>query len=613
MRKVDCLSDAELLEFASAGSNRSELLQHLESCDFCHQRVKEHQRPWSTERPSAENTSELEADPFRTVDYPFKPTGGPYQPRLTPGFKFEKYRVLKLKGAGGQSEAYLVERDGLAPEVSRCIAKIVRTQERNGKPIPKSELDLARESLKAEAELLLRLQGCRGFPRFLDFGSFQLDSPPPEPFLVMEWIEGRNLRQCLGEFRSDWTKAFRLVAELADAIGEAHEKAVFHGDLKPENIVIDTATGRVKIIDFGMARVRDIWEKGEAAEDFGKTYRYMAPEQARGEEFLMSPATDVFSLGVIFQELLLNIPVYEGTSLDELLANSQHGNINLAPAEQLPDPRLALILCRCLRVAPDERYANGKELATALRSLLAVTPNPTAPSPTLPARDLAWAGWGSLLAVVIGLIIFSNWALFAKPRGTEPREPVGILGFGDDSIPGQKRRPVGLQEAVTLKAEIPADFLDLRWFVIWIDANRQIEIYSENSEDAVEATRLGDTDQAAVRWPATADVRVIGGPAGTQMLFLCGVSPQSKFESAEISDQISQLLPTPDDWPALDPSVAVLSNRDQVKTVVIESKIRGPGSRMINSYRRIEESAEKIRKALREQCPVILGEGFLAR
>ena len=115
------------------------------------------------------------------------------------------------------------------------------------------------------------------------------------PFLALELVRGCTLQEHTRQYHPEPRRAAGLVAELARAVVYLHARGVVHQDLKPENVLVDEG-GRPRLIDFGLARLRDAWA-GDGDEPSGGTLAYMAPEQARGEAERVGPRSDVFALG----------------------------------------------------------------------------------------------------------------------------------------------------------------------------------------------------------------------------------------------------------------------------------------------------------------------------
>ena len=199
-------------------------------------------------------------------------------------------------------------------------------------------------------------------------GVDDLDFHNDRPFLVMEYIHGRNLEDYARDEPVTPRRAAELVAKLAGALAMVHRRGIIHRDIKPRNILIDEA-GQPRLIDFGLARLRHAWSEDPSATTWGGTLAYMAPEQARLEHDRIGPRSDVFGLG----GGALLPPDRPGAS------TRVPGRIWAAPGRRarrsgLSAPvnprvprRLERICLKAMAQDPERRYRTAGELGRAMR------------------------------------------------------------------------------------------------------------------------------------------------------------------------------------------------------------------------------------------------------
>ena len=214
-------------------------------------------------------------------------------------------------------------------------------------------------------------------------------------FMAMEVLEGRELRDLIREGGIPPAEAVEIAARVAEALAFAHERGVVHRDVKPGNIMV-LADGRVKIMDFGIARLDAPGVKTATGLLLGSP-RYMAPEQAAGESF--DGRADVFSLGVVLYEMLTGAAPFSGNDIPQLMYQLMNA---VVPPPSRARPGLPAVLdyvvARALKKNPQERYGSAQEFAEDLRASLqevekarveplagagdeAEVPVPAAPSP----------------------------------------------------------------------------------------------------------------------------------------------------------------------------------------------------------------------------------------
>lgn len=193
-------------------------------------------------------------------------------------------------------------------------------------------------------------------------------------YLVSEYVDGRNLHQLLSaEGQLKIRHALEITRDVALGLAHAHSQGFVHRDLKPENIMVRNADGRVKVLDFGIAK--DL-NASDALTQFGHylgTPAYSAPEQVRGR--LVDGRSDIFSLGVILYELLSGKTAFEGRESTEILrATLEDHPEPLVKLNRSVETPVAQLIDRMIEKDPRKRLQDMAAVAEALTALVATMP-----------------------------------------------------------------------------------------------------------------------------------------------------------------------------------------------------------------------------------------------
>ncbi|MBI5479244.1 MAG: serine/threonine-protein kinase [Deltaproteobacteria bacterium] len=330
---------------------------------------------------------------------------------LPAGQRVGAYEVIAPLGAGGMGEVYRA-RD---PRLDREVAIKVLSADVAG------DADRLRR-FEQEA----RSVGALNHPHVLavhDFGVHE-----GAPYMVMELLEGETLRQKLRAGSVPWRRALGWGREIASGLAAAHEKGIVHRDLKPENLFI-TKDGRVKILDFGLARTTVRTGSGadstvpatEPGAMLG-TAGYMAPEQVRGRP--ADARADVFSFGAVLYEALAGRRAFVGESLVEQSHAILHAEpVALADSGVMVPPGVERVVRRCLEKDPAERFQSARDLGFALEAVAEGSGASTrfsAVVPTVPRPSLLRPP----LLLVAALVLVALGVAFGSLR-SRPRAPVG--------------------------------------------------------------------------------------------------------------------------------------------------------------------------------------------
>ena len=326
----------------------------------------------------------------------------------------KRYQLLDPLGKGGMAFVYRA-RDLM---LERLVAVKVLREDYSGDP---AFQDRFRQEAKAAANL--------SHPNIVTMHDFGLDNGLL--FLVMEYIPGTDLKTLIkqhGRFSAE--EAVPLLIQACAGIGYAHRAGLVHCDVKPQNMLV-TPDLRLKVADFGIARALAAIHPDEQSDVVWGSPQYFAPEQASGAA--PSPASDVYSLGIIMFELLTGSLPFQATTAVDLARLHVEEEPPLL-SEMIPDisPTLEQILAKVLSKEPSQRYRTADQLGRVLLNFgnarsapaLSLTPeaapvaitasagNAVASTPA-PGIDWATVGLGlAALAAVLGLIPLWTWIWF---------------------------------------------------------------------------------------------------------------------------------------------------------------------------------------------------------
>jgi serine/threonine-protein kinase len=256
-----------------------------------------------------------------------------------------RYEILEIIGTGAHGRVARAH----DPLISRLVAiKLFPKELASGE---------ARQRFIQEA----RVVGQLSHPSIITLHDMGIDEATQTPYLVMEFLEGQPLDRILERGSVPYPKACAWAAEVACALGVAHRKGVIHGDVKPANMLI-TDDGRVKLMDFGMARLASHDSK---ATPLVGTPAYWCPEQILGKP--QDARSDLFSLGVVLYEMVTGKRPFDADSLQGICGRVL-SSTPLPPSHANPSVPSGFdaIVARCLAKDPAARYAPAEALAEEL-------------------------------------------------------------------------------------------------------------------------------------------------------------------------------------------------------------------------------------------------------
>jgi predicted Ser/Thr protein kinase len=354
---------------------------------------------------------------------------------LASGSRLGPYEILSPLGAGGMGEVYRAK----DPRLGRDVAI---------KVLPASFSTDADRLRRFEHEA--RAAGLLNHPNIT--AVYDIGSHDGAPYVVTELLEGETLRSRLSGGALSARKALDYAIQIARGLAAAHEKGIVHRDLKPENLFV-TKDGRVKILDFGLAKLKQAEEESQktdlATATVGTepgvvlgTMGYMSPEQVRGK-----PAdyrSDLFAFGAILYEMLSGQRAFRGdTAADTMSAILTKEPPDLSATNRDVHPGVDRIVRHCLEKNPEERFHSAHDLAFDLEALSGVSAtSAVAPLRAVATRKrrgilVALAAAAALAAVLIAGI------LVGKKLGFQPPPSFHQLTFRRGEISTARFAPDG--------------------------------------------------------------------------------------------------------------------------------------------------------------------------
>jgi len=333
------------------------------------------------------------------------------------GETLSHYKILEKLGAGGMGEVYLAEDTTLKRKIALKVLPpdLASNRERL-------------ERFQREAEALAALN----HPNIVHVYSVEEDEGTH--FLTMELVEGKPLSRLISKRGMPLERIFDIAIPLADALATAHEKGVIHRDLKPANIMV-TDEGRVKVLDFGLAKLRQEAEAllssqlpTEPLTGEGRiigTMPYMSPEQLEGKD--IDSRSDIFSLGVVLYEMATGERPFKGDTSVSIISSIVKDEPRPVDAvkEDLPH-HLARIIRNCLEKEPARRYQSALDVRNELERLRQEETSQaavlTAPVPESKASKVRrwWPVAAGVAVVVIALVVL--WTRQSETPITPPLE-----------------------------------------------------------------------------------------------------------------------------------------------------------------------------------------------
>ncbi|HXW07440.1 MAG TPA: protein kinase [Vicinamibacterales bacterium] len=329
-------------------------------------------------------------------------------PTLAAGSRLGPYEIRAPIGAGGMGEVYRAHDAKLDRDVAIKILPPALAAD------PDALVRFEREA-RAVAGL--------SHPHILAIHDFGRESATV--YAVMELLEGQTLRERLRDGALPVRKAIDMALQIAQGLAAAHEKGIVHRDLKPENVFVST-TGRVKILDFGLAKAIQV--KPDAGETVAATPEastpgmvvgtvgYMSPEQVTGGP--VDHRTDIFAFGALVYEMLTGRPAFVRASSAETIAAILREDVAEVTADAGVPQALERILRRCLEKRPAERFYSAHDVGIALEAFLERSSSASASVALAPERTRTRPGVVIIAsAIAAGVITLAAVGWFGRGPG----------------------------------------------------------------------------------------------------------------------------------------------------------------------------------------------------
>ncbi len=267
--------------------------------------------------------------------------------------KLGRYDITRVLGKGAMGVVY----EARDPNLNRRVAiKTVRVDS-----LGKAEAAEYELRFRTEAHSAARLQ----HPNIVSV--YDSDRDGDTPFLVMEFVKGEDLKHYLdiGQ-RYSLEQSVRMMRDLLAALDYAHQNKIIHRDIKPANMIIED-DGRVKLTDFGVARIQDSGEATRTQGGMVGTLKYMSPEQVEGQS--VGAASDIFSAGVVLYQLLTDRRPFDGESYFSIIQQITTQNPP-APSSVNPmlPPALDAVVARALAKDKTQRFTSAQDFSSALQA-----------------------------------------------------------------------------------------------------------------------------------------------------------------------------------------------------------------------------------------------------
>jgi tetratricopeptide (TPR) repeat protein len=490
-------------------------------------------------------------------------------PELERGSACGRYLVLERLGAGSMGVVYAA----YDPQLGRRVAlKLLHPG--------------AGRTLEDRARLLREAQSMARLSHPNVVAVYEAGEVRSELHIAMEYVEGKTVREWLGEGRRSWREVVGVFVQAGRGLAAAHAAGVVHRDFKAENVLVDGG-GRVKVTDFGLARSTEGVEEGSQLEGpvveggltatgaLHGTPGYMAPEQFTSRR--ADPRTDQFSFCVALYEALYGERPFAGETLKALVFAVTTGSVRGEPKETEVPRWVRQVLLRGLAAEPGARFASMEELLGELGR-----------DPAVRARRATWVAVAALaVAAMAGMGVWARWRAGQVCRGGD----LQMAGVWDEP------RRVEVRHAFLATG---APLADNAWKYVERELDRYVAAWTRMHRDACEATWIRKEQSQALlelrmaclerRRLELASLAEIFAAADEEVVENVGMAIASQTPLDACADAVA--LTTPDRLPA-DPE-----RRQRVEALQADlGKVRAlsHAGKLLDALPRAEAAVEKAR------------------
>jgi eukaryotic-like serine/threonine-protein kinase len=294
--------------------------------------------------------------------------------------KLGRYDLVRVLGKGAMGIVY----EGRDPNLDRRVAiKTVKVENLSEQAASEYEL-----RFRTEARSAARLQ----HPNIVSV--YDSDRDGDVAFLVMEYIQGDDLKHHLDEgIRYSLEQSLKMIRDLLSALEYAHKQGIVHRDIKPANLLIEPG-GRVKLTDFGVARMQDSGDATRTQGNMIGTLKYMSPEQVQGQK--TDSRTDLFSVGVVLYHLLTDTRPFDGDNDFSIIHQIiEHTPVPPSSINARLPSAIDAVMARALAKDREQRFATARDFASALQSAIRRAQDATVVPPPNPSKKIEPAASGT--------------------------------------------------------------------------------------------------------------------------------------------------------------------------------------------------------------------------